>query len=214
MWLRTDEREDTLTSLSLCLMCLEVCEEEPAIWKWAVLALHNALQGAMVCHLSGTAQIGALKDSSAKAWLEWHERDGRGEIKRSQTGIDEMGLPITRITNQEDLPPTDRLADASELFKRLYCPSARWEQAGAILEVTKDEKDAFAKLHDLRNDFSHFTPKGWSIELSGLPQIFLHVASVIEKIANDPWPFRHLKEERRRNLMGTLEQLRLRAIQL
>ncbi len=210
MWLQVDERTDVLASLSLSLRCLERLSDDPALWKWAILALHNALQGAMVCHLSGTAQLGALSERCVKEWLDWHERDGRGDIKRIDEGVDELGLPRTKLARKEDHPPTDRLADAKELFARLYTEGKRLEGgAGAVIGATQHECESFRRLHNLRNEFSHFTPKGWSIELGGLPGIFLAMVRVLEKISSDPWPFRHMAEEELTQLSNLLHQMRI-----
>jgi hypothetical protein len=208
MWLRIDERTDVLSSLSLTMNCVDRLKDDPALWKWAILSLHNALQGAMVCHLSGTAQLGALSDKSVKEWLDWHERDRRGEIKRIDDGVDELGLPKIKFARKEDYPPNDRLADAKELFARLYTEKKRCEGgAGAVIIVTQSECDSFRRLHDLRNEFSHFTPKGWSIELVGLPGIFIDIVGVLKKISSDPWPFRHMAAEERAKLEELLSQL-------
>lgn len=191
-WLRIDERTDVLTSLSLCLDLLKKTQAEPSNWKWAVLSLHNALQGAMVCHLSGTAQLGALKEKCVTEWLDWHERDRRGKVRRISNGVDELGISSFRFATAKDRPPKERLADAKELFGRLDNKRSRCEPgAGAILKVTDQQKSAFSRLHNLRNNFAHFTPKGWSIELNGLPEIFLDIVAVIDGVAKDPWPFRH-----------------------
>lgn len=208
-WLRVDERNDVLVSLSLCLRCLQSLDEDPGLWKWAILSLHNALQGAMVCHLSGTAQLGGLSEKSVDDWLAWHERDRRGEIKHIEDGTDELGMAKTRFARKEDYPPKERLADAKILFRRLYSEEKRREGgAGAIIAITQSERDSFRRLHDLRNQFSHFTPKGWSIELAGLPHIFLDMVGVLEKMSADPWPFRHMTEEERDCLANLMSQLR------
>jgi hypothetical protein len=209
MWLRVDENTDVLVSLSECLHCVRRVREESAFWKWAILSLHNALQGAMVCHLSGTAQLGALSEKSVGAWLTWHDRDGRGEINRVADGSDEFGFPKFKFVTDDDCPPRDHLADSKTLFKRLSSERKRREGgAGAVLEITDSQRDSFRRLNNLRNDFSHFTPKGWSIELAGLPRIFIDAVDVIELIAADPWPFRHMDEEDRAGMDELLRQLR------
>jgi hypothetical protein len=208
MWLRTDEREDVLASLSLCVSCLDKTAQKPVFWKWAILAIHNALQGAMVCHLSGTAQLGALTSKSAKAWLDWHERDRRGEIERERVGSGKFGLPEFRIKNAKDKPPREKLAIPDVLFERLYDIDARIEFAGEIIAVTESERSSFRKLTDLRNGFAHFTPKGWAIELDGLPRIFLDILNVIVRIAEDPWAFRHMKNTQRDKLQTLLGEMR------
>jgi len=209
MYLRIDERTDVLASLSVCLRCVGSVKTEPRVWKWAILTLHNALQGAMVCHLSGTAQIGALSDNSADAWLAWHERDRRGETKRISVGTDELGIPKTKFATKDDRPPAEKLADAETLFKRLYNEQKRRELgAGKVLDIKVTQRRSFRHLHDLRNDFSHFTPKGWSIELTGLPVIFLDALDVIEEISEDPWSFRHMEPQEHVQLKNLINQLR------
>lgn len=186
-WLETDEATDVLGSLSVCMLCLDRVHSEPAMWKWAVLSLHNAVQGAMVCHLSGTMQIGALTDQSARAWIKRHEEDRRGAAGSV---------------------PDDRLASPKDLFARLTDGNKRCEQAGEVLHFSEDQRCSFGSLHDFRNDFAHFTPKGWSIELVGLPRILLDVLSIVEAIAKDPWPFRHLKDRDRARLSTTSGRIR------
>ena len=208
-FLRIDERSDVLTSLSACLVCLRHCEDDPGLWKWAILTLHSA----MVCHLSGTAQLGALSEKSASDWLDWHERDRKGEIRRIDCGTNELGIPRYRFAEGSG-PPPERLADARELFKRLDDELKRIEPgAGGLVEITVSERASFQRLHGLRNNFSHFTPKGWSIEIDGLPSMFLNVLGIIEKIATDPWPFRHMdtgeltkRDELIRQLGAVLEE--------
>ena len=39
------------------------------------------------------------------------------------------------------------------------------------------------RLNTLRNEFIHFTPKGWSLEVDGLPRICLSVARLISFLA-------------------------------
>ena len=209
MWLRIDERTDVLASLSLCASSVKGISKDPALWKWCILALHNGLQGAMVCHLSGTAQIGALSTQCAESWLKWHDRDARGEIQRIKNGVDEFGIPRERIKKKADFPPKDHLAKPEVLFERLHDGIKRHESGcGAIIDITSAEQISFDQLNAFRNDFTHFTPKGWSIETTGLPNIALDIIGVIEKISVDPWSFRHMEKNDFRRLSLVIKELR------
>ena len=110
-YVRTDECQDVLVSLEHCALSLRQARQSDRAWKWVILSLHSALQGAMVCHLSGTAQLGALTKKRAEEWLEWYAKNRLGEIKRIQD-VDEVGLPIKRIKRQEDQPPRIVVATA------------------------------------------------------------------------------------------------------
>ena len=163
----------------------------------------------MVCHLSGTAQLGALTRSNAAKWLEWHDRDRSGEIRRVQQGVDEFGSLIGRIERQEDQPPRDYVANASELFDRLSSASKRIELGcGGIIPVTREQRTAFKRLHRLRNELSHFSPKGWSIELQFISESIDTLLDVLCLILDDHWPFRHISSAHKRDLSRRVEEIR------
>jgi len=209
VWLRINEHSDVLASLSLCEMTISNVSHDIGLWKWAILSLHNCLQGAMVCHLSGTARVGALTSKCAESWLEWHDKDRRGEIEWVKNGVDEFGLPQKRIKKKSDYPPKDHLAKPGVLFERLFDSSKRHEGGcGGILNITQNEQKAFNQLNNLRNDFTHFTPKGWLIETTGLPDIFLSILQVFQRISADPWPFRYMDSSERKRLEFILANLR------
>ena len=163
----------------------------------------------MVCHLSGTGQLGALTKEGATKRLEWNERDRRREIKRIQD-VDEFGHPITRrIEKKEDKPPENYVANASELFKRLSRPSWRLEDGcGGVISITEEQGKSFKRLHKLRNQFSHFSPMGWSIELELIEEVIDDILDVLCSILDDPWPFRLMPEEDRITLRSRIEEIR------
>ena len=161
----TDERQDVLASLDHCVLSLIRTRESGGAWKWVVLSLHSALQGAMVCHLSGTAQLGALSESSAKQWLESYEEQAGAKLS------------------------SERVADAPELFSRLGDSEKRIEsQCGAVLRITEAQRQSFRRLNSLRNGFTHFHPKGWSIEVDFIRTIISDALDVLAVVVEDPWP--------------------------
>lgn len=205
----TDERLDVLASLEHCALSLIETKRSDRAWKWAVLSLHSALQGAMICHLSGTAQVGALTERSAARWHDWHEKDRRREIDRVEDGAGEFGIPRRRIERPSDKLPEDYVATARELFKRLTFVPSRLESAGGPVVVTSKHRKSFRRLHDLRNTFTHFSPKGWSIEVELIRDAMRDVLEVIELIEHDDWPFRHMEREDRTRLREKMSELRL-----
>lgn len=65
-WVRTDETEDVAGSLRHALLCGRHVAEDEHAWKWVRLALHSALQGASVCHLTTSfVPIGAVEPRNA-----------------------------------------------------------------------------------------------------------------------------------------------------
>ena len=57
-WLRVDEREDAIGAIEHAADTVVTVTGKPLNWKWVIIATHNALQGALVCTLSGTAGDG------------------------------------------------------------------------------------------------------------------------------------------------------------
>ncbi len=45
---------------------------------------------------------------------------------------------------------------------------------------SKQQDEAMVDLNRFRNDFIHFFPKGWSIQVDGLSEIFNHVIEIVE----------------------------------
>ena len=206
---RTDERRDIVASLEHCALSLIRAKETDGAWKWVILSLHSALQGAMVCHLSGTAQLGALTKDSADQWLQWHENDRSRDLEHSSDGAKNLG----NFGSSKDFDrgqPAERVASAPELFRRLRCSSARIEyQCGAVQKITASQIKSFRRLHRLRNEFTHFHPKGWSIEIHYMKTAIANVLDILTSISNDPWPFRHMSEDERDSLNSKIEAIRL-----
>jgi len=62
------------------------------------------------------------------------------------------------------------MADFNTLLKR------------SALGLSEEDSADIAMLHELRNDFAHFTPKGWSIDLEGLPRIIGKTLGLVEAL--------------------------------
>jgi hypothetical protein len=62
-----DEFEDAVLSVELAAEKFHSVQTSPTLWKWVIIALQNAVQGAMVLALAGTDGCGALFSSSQEA---------------------------------------------------------------------------------------------------------------------------------------------------
>ena len=65
MYLETDKQLDVLHSMQEVWRQLQRDEKTFANLKWATIALCNALNSMLVCNLSGTMQVGALRQNDA-----------------------------------------------------------------------------------------------------------------------------------------------------
>lgn len=62
VWLRTDEMEEFIGALEFCAELSETVRDDVMRWKWLIVALHNALQGACVGALRGQDTAGLNGD--------------------------------------------------------------------------------------------------------------------------------------------------------
>ncbi|EFO30470.1 hypothetical protein TRICHSKD4_4062 [Roseibium sp. TrichSKD4] len=188
-WVRVTEAEDAAHSIRHALAFATLLNEDEQIWKWLILALHSALQGACVCHLTTTAQpIGAVTKKNEKKWLEYFE--------------------ASRVNEKID-PPQTYLMSLPDLLKKIRKPnSCGGSTYPNEITLSDHELSRLTKLHDeIRNQFVHFSPTGWAIEISGTLEIAKLVARIVNDILQAGWGFRHLSEDQKAELRQNLEKL-------
>jgi hypothetical protein len=153
-YLRTDEAEEAVSSLAATADFLTQVETDRYRWKWVILALHSAAQGFMVLALRGGNGLSALRDDVAEAWLDAYQND----------------KPY----------PEEKLDSFLGLYKKVKSNRAKIFGDSQPYAPSGTEGRSIKKLNSLRDEFIHFTPKGWSLELSGLPRICAESLNMIE----------------------------------
>ena len=145
MYLRTDEEAEAANAMQMAAHFAEELEGDPRLWRWVIIALHNAIQGAMVLSLRHGNGLLALTDECFKQWMEAHE---------SQTPY-----------------PVEKLDSYLNLYKKVKHTKIGQIGGNQRFVAKGSEGKNIKRLNSLRNEFIHFTPKGWSLEIDGLPQI-------------------------------------------
>src|SRR5713226_9158496 len=74
LWLRTNEQHEAARALEKLRRELKDVRTDPYAWKWALVALHNAVQNMMVAALAGSAGLGVLPEKVRRRWLAAYER--------------------------------------------------------------------------------------------------------------------------------------------
>jgi len=158
IYIRTDELLEAIKALEVYLSNLRRVKRDRYYWKWAIIALHNSVQGFMVSALRGTNGLAVLTPECARAWMDAY---------RNRTPY-----------------PKEKLDDFLNLYKKIK--SNLMLQYGQSKKFTPKGQQGWSikKLNALRNEFIHFTPKGWSLEVSGLPSICEDLLSIIDFLAN------------------------------
>ena len=172
-WISTDEAEDVAGSIRHAVRCFDFVVEDQQVWKWAVMALHSALQGACVCHLVTSATpVGIVSEKDASKWITYFEsRPSDPNAKRPRTHV----MPLPSLLNATRKP---------------HSAGDRSNADG--ISISDQEFLWLKRLHEeIRNQFVHFEPMGWSVEVSGLPQFAKVVARIIGDISTVGYAFRH-----------------------
>ena len=188
LYLRTNEQEEAVRSLEWAETQAQLIANEPYHWKWVFIALHNAAQGFMVLALWNGNGLLTLRPKIATKWLTAYENGG----------------PF----------PTEKLDEFLNLYAKVK-DAGNFHTKGSGPFNGKHSHDlSLDKLNSIRNEFIHFTPKGWSLELAGLPGICLDVLELMQWLGQEStailWykPAHRVRAKRAiRRLMRTLQQL-------
>jgi len=144
-------------------------------WKWAIIALHQALYGSLISALQGSdprqTVVDRQKDSGRAVMLR---------VNRIPLDViaSSFGKEEETIRDWISNPYLISLDEALRRVKRIDClPSIINVQP---LVTTKEEDDAIHRLtKEFRNEFEHFAPKGWVVFTSILPPIARSILRVI-----------------------------------
>jgi len=179
VWLKTDEREETVSSLMMVRDASGNIINDTFQWKWIVIALHNALQGFMVSSLRNGNNFRVMPEKLASKCYEAHRANKPW--------------------------PKERLDSFPNLYKKVKSDEyMKFFIHSKSLPETENNDGCINKLIELRNKFIHFVPQGWSLEVSGLPYICLTVLEMIRflgwKSGNIFWHNVGLKDQAERIL--------------
>lgn len=156
-YLRTDHWQDAVASLEAAQeFCARVAIDKYQ-WKWLLIATHSCVQGFMTIALDHGNGLLVMRDDIRKKWLKALDEDRQ--------------FPIEKM---------DYFLSLYEKVKS----DAVCGYVGSKKFIAKESHDySMEKLNELRNDFIHFCPKGWSIELIGLPSVVLKCIEVANFLA-------------------------------
>lgn len=152
-YLRTSEHEEAVQSLEFVVEQAAMLEHDLYRWKWVISALHNAAQGFMVLALCKGNDLPVRTKDNAAEWLEAYRAN--------------KPLPEAKLDN----------------FLNLYRKCKRHEYFNYLGSkpfcATQRHNSSFKDLNRFRNDFTHFTPKGWSLQLDGLPEMVMDTLDLV-----------------------------------
>jgi len=76
-----------------------------------------------------------------------------------------------------------------------------------VLDLSKSQKDSIRRLKkELRNNFEHYIPRGWSIEIHGMPKIAIDVLDVVRFLAVETGTYIHLNQAQMKKVKSHVYQ--------
>lgn len=164
-----DEYRHAVLALEMTLEQLERVDEDPRRWAWALVSLHNALQGSMVLALKGS---GAATVTSRQ-----------GEMRRA--GVRGPAGPAPEVTGTvagraADAPGRylDRFLDLWEKVKdsdpMLRGPDSR------VLQPSEEQETSVRWLDAWRDRFVHYRPGATTLDTVNPPWRVVEVVRVID----------------------------------
>lgn len=181
-------------------------------WKWTIVAAHQALYGFLICALKGTAAklTVTLRDVEQHPSSEWHRIGAAHAWDLEGMSIDEIAAKLS--TDERDveklLRRNPRLIGIRTALWRMQRKKWLAGSGGEPLVLMKDEQWALNKLiGDFRNEFEHFVPKEWLIDVSGMPTIMSHALRVIEFVAVESNAIT-MQEDTRARIVHACERVR------
>lgn len=188
-WVHTDEAEDVAASVRHVIRSREFTRDDPQAWKWVALALHSALQGACVCHLVTTAApVGAVTKQNAREWLAFFEASRLDPAAK---------------------PPKTHLMALPALLKAVRKSRSAGDRSNSSgVEISDRDLQWLCRFHEeVRNQFVHFEPRGWSLEISGISELGKLIGRIIQRFLDIGWAFRHQDKAWRSALAGDISRL-------
>ena len=189
MYLRTDEESEVAEAICMASRTADNLERDINSWRWVVIALHNAVQGFMVLSLRHGNGLLALSDESYTKWMEAHE-------------------------NNSTYPRNEKLDGYLNLYKKVKSSELGTIGGNKNFIPKGTQGRSIKKLNEIRNEFIHFTPKGWSLEVDGLPSICMDCVAFIEFLGWDTenifWHKQNHKEQSQlccKKLINQMEHL-------
>ena len=174
-WFRTDIGPHFLDCLNFSRRQISLVPDNIREWPWTIIGLAALVQSACALYLDERDTMGIATLSSQK------NKDGESN----------QGQTIQALQHNSDKKvPKPFMAPPKDLLKRV-------QNGNDAIVLSHKGREDLKKLVEFRNEFTHFTPIGWSIQTAGLPRIAREAFSLVEVILEKPGLYRRISSEQR-----------------
>jgi hypothetical protein len=146
------------------------------LWKWALIAAHDALQAAIVCAIADTTGTNVLKKKSAAAMLTWLERMDGDEPKEWMEDF----LELIKKANLKISAPEQKRIKKLHFFRNTFVhftPQTFWLSITELPAVVCTTLELVERLMESSRVSVHFTGNKKRRLYAGLESIRLTLAA-------------------------------------
>jgi hypothetical protein len=141
IYIQTDERIEALKALEMVVESLRRASYDPYQWKWAIVAMQNAMQALIVTTISGTTGLGAVRPDVMRQWLRELEA---GTLNFPEVKLDWFPSLYERMKEEFNYSPDPSVDDSVEKINRfrnmfLHFPQKSWSlEANGLPRIFND----------------------------------------------------------------------------
>ena len=157
LFIEFDTEKEIENSLKKLDETLTLASTDTYQWKWAIIILHNCIQNCMILSLRATNDANIIKYHKNKFPKSFKDYINNLEIIEQAKIIDYLEL-YDRIKNEKYMK--------SFIGSKHFIP---------------EEKHNYSmnEINEIRNNFIHFKPQTWLIEIELITDIFKSVVEII-----------------------------------
>lgn len=188
----TNERIDAVNALEMAAEWLEVAETDPERWwKWAIIAVHNAVQGFMILAIAGSWPVTTLHRKDRNRMIK-AAHDQRIAISAGDHARAEKELEAT-------FDPEAGLAAFMQLYARIKDPEGAMRQFmhSEVFEPRATDEECMDCLNETRGMFVHHKVESGDFLFTMLVAAVesgLHVIDFLLKRSNNMTWYSHDEE--------------------
>lgn len=179
---------NVIDDLRMTKRFLEILDDG-TLWKWVSISITNALYGTMLAALMNGDQANVMATDRVrkKACKDFDELQKAGRVERHFRTIatDKRVYIDDRVRERIRLRKV-KIISFKEALARIQDPKRMKWRHQECLKISKPDEAKILKVRQtFRNNFEHFPPGEWGIDVGGFPDLCFPVIDSIEFLFND-----------------------------
>jgi hypothetical protein len=160
------ENTEPINALKTMKVFFDRLEEDLYNWKWIIIAAHNCMQNFMVSSLRSSNNLNILEDKSSKDWFDEF-------AKRMESNIEDWKSP------------REKLDYFLNLYEKIKSDNMLMLTISKKLVADKNQDEAMKWLNWHRNNFTHFVPSAFVLNVVDFPKRMLLIMDIIKFLVSE-----------------------------